>query len=115
MLWYLVLENVVGAPQSSAEQKKVAGETLAAWMASLGSVRTVIVIASLFAVARLELSFECLSDEETVAAIKKVVKRPPAMLSNYTVPLVCGGVRLVEPEKASCFKDKDDMFVRLAC
>lgn len=97
LLWYLALECEAGGTNHAK-----AGEVVKGWMDDLKSVGTTIVSDSVLAAARRDFSSERVSDEDTVATIKRIFTTPPSapyVLDPHTAVGVGAALRLVAQTK----------------
>lgn len=97
LLWYLALECEAGGSNHAK-----AGEVVKGWMDDLKSVGTTVVSDSVLAAARRDFSSERVSDEDTVATIKRIFTTPPSapyVLDPHTAVGVGAALRLVAQTK----------------
>ncbi|KAI5818653.1 tryptophan synthase beta subunit-like PLP-dependent enzyme [Pyronema omphalodes] len=116
LLWYLALECIsevaVGNEEPTQEQKETAGATVQQWMNDLKTVGTTIVPDSVLSAARRDFASERVSDEDTIATIKKVFTTPPSapyVLDPHSAIGVCAAMRIIEKSQ-----DKDAHYVSLS-
>lgn len=97
LLWYLALECEAGGTNHAK-----AGEVVKGWMDDLKSVGTTVVSDTVLAAARRDFSSERVSDEDTVATIKRIFTTPPSapyVLDPHTAVGVGAALRLVAQTK----------------
>jgi threonine synthase len=103
LLWYLALENIANTPpttsEPSSEAKKTAGATVKAWMDDLKSKGTTIVPDSVLAAAKRDFASERVSDEQTVATIRKIFEERSYILDPHTAVGVTASLRLAEKKE----------------
>lgn len=94
LLWYLALEC-----EGAGTDHKKAGEVVKGWMDDLKSVGTTIVSDTVLTTTRRDFSSERVSDEDTVATIKRIFTTPPSapyVLDPHSAVGVGVALRLVE-------------------